>query len=156
MHDQHDNQASVSLGERVEELLETQRQLFERLESLGQRQGALIDSDDSVALLELLAQRQRLVDGIAELNSTLEPFRARWSAVLGSLPEAERDRVNRRLEALSDLAARIAERDGADRARLEKRRDAVAADLTQLSRGRGAVAAYGAGPAAAAFQDREA
>ena len=151
-----DNQEPASLGERVEELLEMQRQLFERLGALGDRQGALIDSDDSAGLLELLAQRQRLVDGIGELNATLEPFRARWSAVLGSLPEAERERVNRRLDALSELAARIAERDEADRARLEKRRDAVATELTQVSRGRGAVAAYGGGQAAARFQDREA
>lgn len=154
MTGQDDN--AVSLGERVEELLELQRQLFERLEALGARQGGLIDSDDSVGLLELLAHRQRLVDGIAELNATLEPFRARWGAVLGSLPEVERERVNRRLDALSELAGRIAERDEADRVRLAKRRDAVAAELTQVSRGRGAVAAYGTGQAPARFQDREA
>ncbi len=151
-----DNQEPVGLGERVEELLEMQRQLFERLDALGARQGELIDSDDSAGLLELLAQRQRLVNGIAELNTTLEPFRARWGAVLGSMPQAERDRVNRRLDALSELAGRIAERDEADRSRLQKRRDAVAAELTQVSRGRGAVAAYGPGRMPANFQDREA
>ncbi len=149
-------EAPAGLGERVEELLELQRQLFERLADLSDRQGALIDRDDSVGLLELLGQRQRLVDGIAELNATLEPFRARWSAVLASLPEPERDRVNKRLEALSELAGRIAERDEADRIRLQLRRDAVAAELNQISRGRGAVAAYGGGSPPAQFQDRHA
>lgn len=147
---------AASLGERVEELLELQHQLFERLAGLSDKQGLLIDQDDSVGLLELLAQRQRLVDGIAELNTTLEPFRARWSAVLASMPDAERERVNRRLEGLAELAGRIAERDEADRVRLERRRDAVAAELKQVNHGRGAVAAYGGGLPPAQFQDREA
>lgn len=151
------DEQDINLGQRVDELLELQVGLFERLGSLSERQAALIDADDSTGLLELLAQRQRMVDGIAELNRTLEPFRARWSAVLASLPAPERERLNRRVDSLAELAGRIAERDEADRERLARRRDAVAADLGQISRGRGAVAAYGGGGGSAAgFQDREA
>lgn len=90
------------------------------------------------------------------MNSLLEPYRPRWAALLASLPEAERDRVNRRLDALSELAGRIAERDETDRRRLEQRRDAVASELKNIDRGRGAVAAYGPGTPSARFQDREA
>ena len=154
-----DERNTAGLGDRVEDLLGMQQALFERLEALGLRQGELIDGDDSAGLLELLAQRQRLIDSIAEVSATLEPFRARWSSLVRSLPEAERYRLNRRLDILADLAGRIAVRDEADRARLERRRDAVGAELTWISRWRGAVAAYGGaggdGPAPR-FQDREA
>jgi hypothetical protein len=153
-----DHEQSASLGERVEELLELQQGLFERLDALGRRQAELIEGDDSVGLLELLAQRQRLIDGITEVNGSLEPFRGRWSAVVNSLPEPERARVNRRIDTLAELAARIATRDDADRAALEKRRDAVASEMGQIGRGRGAVAAYAGGraPSIPKFQDREA
>jgi hypothetical protein len=152
----HSPEPGVPDSARVEELLDRQRLLLERLEALSLHQGELIDRDDSARLLDLLAQRQHLVDGIADLNAALEPHRARWPAVLSAMAEAERDRVNRKLDALSDLAGRLAERDEADRLRLERRRDAVSAELRNVTRGRGAVAAYALGAARAIFQDREA
>lgn len=73
----------------MDELLELQVGLFERLGSLSERQAALIDADDSTGLLELLA-RQRMVDGIAELNRTLEPFQRQRGTRFVAGPERER------------------------------------------------------------------
>ena len=103
-------------------------------------------------------QRQRLIDGVSELNALLEPFRARWGELMDGLPGEMRDRVRQRVDVLASLAARIAQRDEADRRALERKRDAVAHELAGMNRGRGALAAYGARKAGAGprFQDREA
>jgi len=152
------SESGGSSGVRIEALLSTQHDLFERLDALGQKQSGLIADDQAEALLELLAERQRLIDGIAEVSAMLEPMRSRWPSVMESLPEAERERVRRKLDAMAGLTARIAQRDEADRLSLELRRDAVASELAQVHKGRGALAAYGGGrPAGGAkFQDREA
>lgn len=141
----------------VETLLTRQQELFGRLDALSQRQGALIQSDETDRLLRLLTERQDIIDEIAKTNSELEPYRGRWDAFLGELPAASRDRVKVRLDAVAHLAGTIAQRDEADRRELQSRRDAMVTELSKVATGRGAMAAYG--PAAAdgaRFQDREA
>lgn len=143
--------------ERVDALLEEQEALFSQLDSLGEQQTRLVEADDAESLLTLLAERQRLIDSIAANNGSLAPYRMRWAAFLGELPEPERDRLRRRVDIVAELAGRIAVRDESHRALLETRRARVATELGQLGRARGAVAAYGqsAGPTPR-FQDREA
>jgi hypothetical protein len=149
--------AADGAAARIEALLARQLELFAGLDALSERQSELIAGDEADGLLELLSERQRLIDGIAQANALLEPFRSRWSDVMESLGQAERDRVRRRLDELSGLTARIAQRDENDRQQLERRRDAVAAELAQVHRGRGALAAYGGkAEGGARFHDREA
>jgi hypothetical protein len=153
----HDGDGFMAVGPRVEELLTLQQEYMGELDSLGERQTALVEEERTTELLELLASRQRLIDGVSELNALLEPFRARWDEMLGAMPGDMRDRLTRRLELLASLAAKIPQRDEADRAALEGRRDAVARELSGVNRGRGALAAYGGGAGTKArFQDREA
>lgn len=143
--------------DRVEGLLEEQARLFARLEGLGAAQGAMIDADDAEGLLGVLAERQRIIEEVGRTNAELDPVRARWDQFIAGLPEAERDRLRRRIDAIAEAAARVAAGDEADRRRLEARREAVAVELSQLSRGQGAVAAYGGTSAGGPrFQDREA
>lgn len=147
----------VAVGPRVEELLTLQQEFFGQLDALGERQTSLVEEERTGELLELLGQRQRLIDGIAEIGTMLEPFRARWGEVMDGLPDEMRDRVRQRVDLLATLAARIAQRDEVDRQNLERRREQIARELSQMSRGRGALAAYGLGPRVPArFQDREA
>jgi hypothetical protein len=140
----------------LERLLETQQELFTKLESMSQRQSTLIESQETDQLLEVLAERQCVIDRIAENSAALEPFRASWNAVLGGLDEIGKVRVRRRLDMLSALAERIAQRDEADRRLLEERRDAVAGELMQVNRGRGAMAAYREAESGPRMQDRHA
>lgn len=154
---QHRENDGVALGPRLEELLSLQQRYFSELESLGRTQSTLVEEERTTELLDLLGRRQRLIEGIAEINALLEPFRSRWDDVMRGLPPDMQDRVRRRVDALAGAAARIAERDEADRRNLERRRDAVAHELARLDRNRGALAAYGNTPAPGArFQDREA
>jgi hypothetical protein len=140
----------------VEILLQRQQDLFSQLDAMSQRQSALIEAQDTDRLLAVLAERQSVIDRIAETSVRLEPYRASWDAVMKGLDEPGRARVRRRIDVLAELAERVAKRDEADRAMLETRRDAVAGEITQINRGRGAVAAYGQQQNGPRMQDREA
>lgn len=142
----------------VEGLLDTQHELFDRLDALSQQQSSLIRADETDRLLHLLGERQRVIDQIAGTNAKLEPYRGRWEAFMDELAPISRERVRKRLDAVAKLAGLIAQRDEVDRRELQTRRDAMATELTRIDHGRGAMAAYaGARPEVAAkFQDREA
>jgi DNA end-binding protein Ku len=62
------------------------------------------DEDQLAIMDQIIARKTKKFDAgkfvdhyqtaLRELNATLEPFRARWSAVLASMPEPERERVH--------------------------------------------------------------
>src|SRR5690242_13187183 len=83
-------------GQRVEDLLVLQQEFFMELDALGARQTVLVEEERTAELLALLGMRQRLVDGISEINVALEPFRARWDEMMAALPEEMRTRLRRR------------------------------------------------------------
>ncbi len=141
----------------VEILLQRQQELFSELDAMSARQSELIEAQDTDRLLTVLAERQSVIDRIADTSVRLEPYRASWDAVIAGLDESGKERVRRRIDLLAELAERVARRDEADRRLLEERRDAVAGEMVQINRGRGAMAAYGTGPQTGArMQDREA
>lgn len=164
-----DDGASVGLEEpialnveawlpRLTALVASQESMFARLEMLCQRQAGLVRAEETDLLLALLAERRSIVENIAEASAALAPFRRRWDAVLAALPDEKRGEIQRRLRLISETAARIASQDEADRRVMEQRRDAIADEMAGLSRGRGAVAAYGGrvGDPTPRYQDREA
>jgi hypothetical protein len=141
----------------IERLLERQHALFRQLDGMSQRQSILISDGQTEALLEVLAARQRVIDGIAETNAFLEPYRPRWDVVMNGLDSALRARLRARIEAMAALADTVAKRDEADRLELERRRNDLAVELTQVNRGRGAAAAYApSSPPTPNFRDEEA
>jgi len=142
---------------RLERLLDEQRELYESLERLSQRQAELIERDEMEALLGVLQERQGVIDRLSQANEQFEPFRSRWSELMASAPAARRDEFQRCIAELSELAGRIAQRDEDDRRALESRRQSVAGELRSVAKGRGAVAAYGRGQSRsdhARYQDR--
>lgn len=146
--------------EHVESLLAEQQGLFVRLDGLSERQAGLIREDRTDQLLDVLAERQVVVDEISRISTQLEPWRGNWSEFVRTLGEDVRKRVRERIDAVAALAQRIAERDERDRKMLESRKDAVAGELGQVDRGRSAMSAYGGSAARGSnsprFQDREA
>jgi hypothetical protein len=144
----------------IEALLRQQQELFTSLDALSIQQAELIESAQTDRLLEVLAERQVLIDAIARLNIDIEPWRARWSEFISALSEAERQHIRQCVEAVAALAERIAARDDRDRSLMEARKGAIAAELGNINRGRGAMAAYSSGgprpESSPRFQDREA
>lgn len=144
-------------GPRLMRLLERSCALCRELDGLSESQGGAVRSGDTDALLAILSQRQSLIDELGHLNEEIEPFRRRWEAYVGRLPSAERATLEAMVAELSSLIERIGERDGADTAALEGQREALAAEISGVRRGRGAVAAYGRRPGedGAVYQDRK-
>lgn len=143
---------------RLMALVAEQEGLFARLEMLCKRQAGLVRAEETDLLLALLSERRTIVENIAEASAALAPFRERWEGVLAALPEDERGEIQRRLRLIGETAARVARQDEADRLVMEQRRDAIAGEMAGISRGRGAMAAYGggAGGPSPRYQDREA
>lgn len=140
----------------VADALVRQLEFYQRLDTLSARQSELISDDNTDGLLAILGERQALIDRITEIGARLEPVRAAWEAFLLGLPGPTREQIGTLVDALGALAGRVAERDEADRRRLEERRAVVGAELTTIGRGRSALAAYGGRPLRApVFQDRE-
>ncbi|MEW6252069.1 MAG: flagellar export chaperone FlgN [Planctomycetota bacterium] len=136
-------------------LLEQQRDLYQKLRELSEKQRALIARDRPELLLTILRERQDLVAALARLNEELGPFRRQWDAVYATLPEAERARASSLLQEINGLLRVILRTDQEDGALLSVRKQAVAAEIAGLSGGRTANVAYARnsgvarGPAAA-------
>jgi hypothetical protein len=123
-------------------LLEEQRGLYGRLRLLADRQRTLIVQDDSRPLLALLAERQRLVDGLVSLNERLAPYRSEWTAVYGGLEETVRRRVAELLEEANAALGSILQSDSRDTAALTARRQGMVQQLATVDAGTRASAAY--------------
>ncbi|MFG0259625.1 MAG: hypothetical protein ACF8LK_04650 [Phycisphaerales bacterium JB041] len=144
---------------RLRLLLDEQETLFVRLDALSKRQQSLVEGERTDDLLRVLAERQTVIDHIADLARQLQPYRDRWDAVLAEAKPDQRARLVCQVERMADLAAMVATRDDADRKLMERRRDALAGELAGTGRSKGAVAAYAGATKqrpAARFQDREA
>lgn len=108
------------------ELLETQRTHFARLRILADRQKALAVQDDPQPFLTVLAERQRLIDGLIAVNKRLAPYRSRWTSIYLGLDASSRRRVAGLLEESNTTLSNILSGDGRDTATLRVgRQDAV-------------------------------
>lgn len=126
-------------------LLDRQRALCERLESLSREQAGHVKEARVEALAGVLADRQRVIDEVLTVNDQLEPFRSRRERLMQRLAPNEQITIESRVEQIAASIERVRVQDEEDRAALEERRRGVAEELTGLVRGRGAVAAYGGG-----------
>lgn len=144
---------------RLERILDQQDALYSELDELGQRQSELIQRGETEELLDVLGTRQRVIDQLGAAMEAFQPFGRRWDELMASLPEDRRQRYAQRVEELSGVIRRIADRDQEDQRALERQRAVVADEMASVSRGRSAVAAYGGnrrtsdGPT---YQDRQA
>ncbi len=127
---------------RVIELLRHQRTLYRKLRSLAERQKSLVVSDDASALIGLLAERQRLVDGLVQLNVQLAPYRENWTEFYQGLGEPQRVEVSDLLEEVNASLGAILRDDARDTAMMTARRERMAIELGEIGGSRKAHAAY--------------
>lgn len=123
-------------------LLDQQRELFGTLDGLSQRQAQIIADDDPDRLLELLAERQQIIDAIGRVNDGIAPLKDAWRQAGVAVAPALRDDVASRIGLVSALAETIARRDASDQESLRRRRDAVSGELTKMVQQRHAAGAY--------------
>jgi len=103
-------------------LLRRQNDVYRRLRVLADRQKALVAEDDVQPLLALLAERQKLVDSLVELNRQLAPYRADWTARYSRLDAATRKEVAALLEEANAALGAVLLGDQRDSAALEARK----------------------------------
>lgn len=123
-------------------LLSHQRTLYRRLRLLADRQSALVLGDESGLLLELLAERQRLIDGLTGLNTKLSPYRAFWTEVYNVLDVETRRQIAEILEEANATLGAILKHDGQDCGRLSAKREETAARMAEVETGSRVCAAY--------------
>ncbi len=123
-------------SERLIELLSRQRDLYQKLKELSERQRGMIAGDRADLLMEILQQRQRHVSALTSLNKQLSPFRRRWDQTLASLADDSRRNVSELLAAINILLSGILATDKEDGALLSARKQMVASELSGLSGGR--------------------
>ena len=153
----HEAKPAGGWAARLSRVLDRQLELYQQLDARSAEQGRLIESEETDQLLEVLRQRQVIVDQITDLNAQMQPYRDQWDELAASIDESQRDALRSRFDELGDAARRIVLRDDADRARLEGRRRVIASELASLSKSKGAVAAYAAEkPQVPMLQDRSA
>ena len=129
---------------RLIKLLEFQRTLYRRLRALMGRQKALVTQDDTQPLLALLAERQKLVDGLVGLNGKLAVYRQRWTEVYGSLDEASRQYVSEMLEEANTALGAVLQNDAKDTSTLSVRHHTMADRVAAVDSTSRASAAYSA------------
>jgi hypothetical protein len=129
-------------------LLSEQASLYERLESLAERQRTLVSDDDVSPLFELLADRQRLSEQLLRIGGCLGPVRREWSSFRSRLTTMEQAEADRLWNEAGNRLRRVMESDERDTRVLSGRRQAVAAALGTSQATGQAMSAYRAPVAA--------
>jgi hypothetical protein len=125
-------------------LLTEQCALYQRLTGLSEQQGVLIAGNQPEQLLEVLGQRQQVIDRLGRLAERMRPYQRDWPAVRARLSEADGARVDEMLARANACLASILEKDKADAELLARRKGETAVQMTQLKSTRAAGAAYAA------------
>lgn len=130
-------------ADRVLRLLRKQRELYERLADLSQRQRSLITGDHPEQLLTILRDRQSLVNGLAQIHEQLAPLRSDWEQMFERLAPAAKQEVSDLLKQINGMLRGIIESDQQDGALLAARRNAVGQAVGRIGEARAANTAYG-------------
>jgi hypothetical protein len=123
-------------------LLREQRDFYQRLQELSDRQRSLISGDRPELLLNILRDRQILVESLARINQKLSPYRRNWQEIYETLPEEARQSASSLLEEINGMLQLILKADQEDQALLSARKQAVARSIGEVSGGQAANTAY--------------
>ena len=134
---------SATAGEASEVLglLQQQRDLYRELKSHSDQQDELIATGATDRLLSLLAQRQKLVDGLGQVSASLAPYRSRIASIADQASGDIGDQMRSMVEEVRGLLESIIDQDEQGKTQLAAARDKVGGQIRQAA---GAVAATGA------------
>ena len=124
------------------DLLGRQCSLYEQLCSLCEQQHRQITSGSVEELLDVLSQRQDVINQLAQIERDIEPYRRRWQEFWGQQDDGDRQRINETLQRSQRALALIIEQDDRSRQMLEDARERLGGELTQISHAGAAMQAY--------------
>ncbi|MHC4445582.1 MAG: hypothetical protein ACYTA5_23535, partial [Planctomycetota bacterium] len=106
-------------------LLTEQRDLCIRFSALSERQRVTIVDHHPEGLLEVLADRQRLLDRFVELTGRLGPYQQQWRVMRSKLSADKSEAIDRLLLEVSTNLAEVLSSDRKDVELLSKRNNAA-------------------------------
>ena len=127
---------------RLSDLVGAKHGCLLQLRELGRRQQELIESGDMTPLLTVLAEKQRAIGTLHELERLLDPFRAEDPAHRTWSGEAERVRCASLADQSARLMAEILEVEKRCEESLRRRRDETAEQLAVVQASGAARGAY--------------
>ena len=141
------------------DLLSRQQAIVDRLSELADSQSALIEASQTDALLNVLAQRQALIDEFTISQAELSGLTGSLDRRLAQVEPSQREQIQTRLNVIGERLASVMRRDEDDQARLKSGRDAIRTEMTSMGTARQARRAYVTTPDAASgtnnrFADR--
>lgn len=129
-------------------LLQKQRDLYRELKSHSDQQDELIATGATDRLLSLLAQRQKLIDGLGQVSASLAPYRSRIASIADQASGDMGNQMRSMVEEVRGLLESIIDQDEQDKAQLSAARDKVGGQIRQAAGVVAAAGAYGAQSAA--------
>jgi len=125
-------------------LLTEQRDLYRQLARLAEQQRGLITGDHPERLLDVLAERQRLIDRLTATGRELKPHQMNWRQVREQLPAPQAREIDALVAEVNTLLSDILKQDEADTALLSARKSETARAMGTLQVSRRAGTAYAA------------
>ena len=132
-------------------LLQQQKAFYTKLDVLSEHQAVLVGQGNTDQLLTVLAQRQKLVDGLVDLNKKMQPYREKWELVSRGMGELHKKQVNGLVDEVERLLSQILQRDEQTQQELEQAKANVGHELAKTKQGQAMNAAYSKGTAANAY-----
>jgi hypothetical protein len=128
--------------------LTQQAECYRRLARLAEAQHEHVQQSRTDALLEVLGQRQQVLDQITALEQLVQPSRKRWAAFLGELGERRRQVAEGLLAETRRLLEQITSADRNDTLVLQQRKVGLGKEIGAAKTARQvnrsyAAAAYG-------------
>lgn len=127
---------------RLRGVLENRRAILGELEAASVGQEALIEARDTTKLLQLLADRQRVVDRFVAGQAELLELTASLEERLAALPPAAAEPLRRGVREISSSLARVTAHDEEAHLRIRAARDEARSELQRANTGAGARNAY--------------
>ena len=124
------------------ELIAKKHDLLVQLRDVGKRQMELIAAGDMTHLLKLLSSKQRLLNGLQEIERQLDPFRQQNPDRRTWASEADRNRCGQTATRCDVLLAEVVEQERQSESRLLAHRDRAAVQLDGLQQAAQARRAY--------------
>jgi hypothetical protein len=144
---------SVHVDERLIDALDEQVELYRKLAKLAELQHVHVEQEQTEPLLEVLLQRQRVLDALSSLQPVMAPIRRDWQAFVSALDPALRPRAEAAMAETRRLLEQITTADRNDALVLQQRKLNLGRQINQARAARQvnrsyATAAYGSRAAA--------
>jgi len=140
----------------VIDLLKQQCSLFSQLQGLSAQQSQYLTSGSVESLLEVLSQRQKVIDDLTTINTGLAPYRQQWAQFCARLNEPDRVCIGELVDQAQSILQVIIDRDDHDREQLDQAKCKLGTEMMQVAQSGAAMQAYKVshGPHATCYTDR--